>query len=58
MKDLSIRIINFPECGYSVYVNGEVLLECLAQDELDALTVEEIVELHKSSLNQMYVPMP
>lgn len=47
MKDLSIRIVEFPECGYTVYVNGEVMLECLAKDEMDVLTIEEIVDLYE-----------
>ena len=47
MKDFSIRAVEFPECGYTVYVNGEVVLECLAKDELDELTVSEVIDLYE-----------
>ena len=47
MRKINIQIVNHEECGYSVVVNGEVLLECLAEDEVEAITIKELVELDK-----------
>lgn len=32
---------------YTVYVNGEAVLECLAEDEVEELTLGEITEMAK-----------
>jgi hypothetical protein len=47
MRKINIQIVNHEECGYSVVVNGEVLLECLAEDEVEAITIKELVEMDK-----------
>lgn len=49
MRKINIQIVNHEECGYSVAVNGEVLLECLAEDEIEAITIKELVEMHKQN---------
>lgn len=46
MKNIYIKIEKDDMCGYTVYVNGEVLLECLAEDEVEEITVKELVELY------------
>lgn len=47
MRKINIQIVHYEECGYSVVVNGEVLLECLAEDEVEAITIKELVEMDK-----------
>ena len=47
MRKINIKIVHHEECGYSVVVNGEVLLECLAEDEVEAITIKELVEMDK-----------
>lgn len=47
MKSINIKIEKDEMCGYTVYVNGEVLLECLAEDEVEEITVKEITELYE-----------
>lgn len=42
----NINITFSKRCGYTVEVNGEILLECLSADELNNLTVNEILELY------------
>ena len=43
-NSMKIEIFEFRE-GYTVEVNGEVLLECLGADEVSDLTLGEIDEL-------------
>ena len=47
MKSIYIKIEKDEMCGYTVYVNGEVLLECLAEDEVGEITVKEIAEMYE-----------
>ena len=49
MRKINIQIVNHEECGYSAVVNDEVLLECLAEDEIEAITIKELVEMHKQN---------
>lgn len=34
--------INKDECGYYVVVDGETILECLGEDEINKITIGEI----------------
>lgn len=47
MKSIYIKIEKDDNCGYTVIVNGEVMLECLSEDEVEAITVKEITELYE-----------
>lgn len=47
MRNLYIEIVNHEECGYTVSVNGEVVLECLAEDELQPIKIGELKELYE-----------
>lgn len=43
---MTIRIYGPHEDGYAVEVDGIMLLECLSEDELKALTVGKIIALY------------
>lgn len=47
MKSIYIKIEKDEMCGYTVCVNGELLLECLAEDEVEEITVKEIAEMYE-----------
>ncbi|MBR3592140.1 MAG: hypothetical protein IKL46_04745 [Clostridia bacterium] len=40
-----IEITKSENCGYCIEVNGVAVMECLAQDEVEALTVKDIIDL-------------
>lgn len=44
-KDMRIELVNFAHGGWSVYIDGEVLLECLSDKDLDELSIGEIKRL-------------
>lgn len=44
-NSLKIEIFEYME-GFTVEVNGEVILECLSDEEASELTLGEITELH------------
>ena len=49
MKGITIQIQEYPEGSateglYSVSLNGEIILECLSEDEIGELTIAEIQE--------------
>lgn len=48
MKSIYIKIEKDENCGYTVIVNGEVLLECLSEDEVEAITIKELAGMHES----------
>lgn len=49
MLTLKIEVVHSERCGYSVEVNGETILECLAKDELDSLTMAEMIEIYNET---------
>lgn len=49
MMALRIEVVYSERCGYSVEVNGETILECLAKDELDNLTMAEMIEIYNEN---------
>ena len=49
MENFSFTAIYHPECGYTVKVNGEIILECLSPKELKELSLEEIVKIYKET---------
>lgn len=49
MYELTITIHNSINCGYSVIVNGETILECMGEDEVKDLTIEEIAKLYNET---------
>lgn len=46
-KKMNVSIEWFPHGGYTVYVNGEVVLECLAEDEVHEITLGDLVEMNE-----------
>lgn len=46
-KKMNVSIEWFPHGGYTVYVNGEVVLECLAEDEMHEITLGDLVEMNE-----------
>ena len=44
---MDIKIIFSDEDLYTVQVNGETILECLGEPEVDELTIKEIRNLYK-----------
>lgn len=43
-SELEIRIVKY-SCGYTVYVNGIILLDCLSESDVDDLSIREIKNL-------------
>lgn len=42
---MTIEIVKMEFFGYTLLVNGEVMMECLSEDEVNGLTIAEIKEL-------------
>lgn len=42
---MKIEIVKETFFGYTLLVDGEVLMECLSEDEVDELTIKEIKRL-------------
>lgn len=50
----SIEIRYSERCGYCVEVNGEPILECMSKDEVEDLTVKDIVDLYKKGISEEF----
>lgn len=50
MLNLKIEVIKEELFGYTVIVNGEVLMECLTEADVNELTIEEINKLYQADL--------
>ena len=50
---MEIQIIDTERFGYSILCNGEIILECLTKDEVDALTIKEIEQLYRESVEDV-----
>lgn len=44
---MKIEIFYSETCGYTVEVDGETLLECLSEEEVNELSTKEIMQLMK-----------
>lgn len=47
---MEIRLVKMEYFGYTLLVNGEILMECLSEDEADGLTIAEIKELVEANM--------
>jgi len=45
---MKIEIVKMEFFGYSLIVDGEVLMECLTEKDVDELTIGEIKELERA----------
>ena len=45
---MKIEIVKMEFFGYSLIVDGEVLMECLSAKDVDELTIGEIKELERA----------
>lgn len=45
---MKIEIVKMEFFGYSLIVDGEVLMECLTERDVDELTIKEIKELERA----------
>lgn len=45
---MNIEIVKMEFFGYTLLVDGEVLMECLSEHEVDSLTIKEIKELERA----------
>ena len=45
---MKIEIVKMEFFGYSLIVDGEVLMECLTERDVNELTIKEIKELERA----------
>lgn len=45
---MKIEIVKMEFFGYTLIVDGEVLMECLTEKDVDELTIGEIKELERA----------
>ena len=50
MMNLKIEVIKEELFGYTLIVNDEVLMECLTEEDVNELTIEEINKLYQADL--------
>ena len=50
MMNLKIEVIHEELFGYTLKVNDEVLMECLTEEDVNELTIEEINKLYQMDL--------
>ena len=47
---MEIRIVKMEFFGYTLLVDGEVLMECLSENDVNELTIKEIKDLIEADM--------